>query len=139
MMGGDSNGVPFKDWAFKEWGDKYGVKAPWMPVDFIKLAKARAQFESEDLARAAWTAYLNNQEPFFAGHDPGRFLSNLSRFIVRAKPKKLHRDPMREDDIWSRKTAALIRIHREVACDDTIPNEKKRDECSRRFREEFPG
>ena len=133
MLGGDQNGLAFRDWAFICWRDRYGTKAPWLPKDFVILARALAAFEDEATARAAWTAFLDSQDPFYAGHEPGKFLVSLSRWGAKAKPRP-SRKPS-EDDV---RTVALIRIHREVSQDPNIPESGKRDECSRRYREIFP-
>jgi hypothetical protein len=136
-MGGDETGVPWKDWAWQCWNDRYGTKAPWLAKDFVILAKALSAFEDEATARAAWTAFLASEDPFYAGHEPGKFLASLGRWIP--KQPRQRRDPMNESDDYKRRAAALVRIHREVAVDEAIPSDGKRTEVSRRFREEFPG
>ena len=135
MIGGDSNGVPFHTFCFEEWKSKYGTKPPWLKVDYIELAKARTTFESEDIARAAWQKFLASDDPFYAGHEPRKFLSSLGRWVPK---QRLRRDKMRDDGPWAERTAALVELHRQVNADDSIPEAGKRDEVSRRFRERFP-
>jgi hypothetical protein len=129
MNGGDSNGWPFKDWAFEQWRAKYGTKPPWGKVDFIKLSTARERFDTEDLARAAWDAYLASTDEFYAGHDPGHFLSSLSRWVAKA-PKA----PVRHSDADEARYAEMRRILREVERDPSIPEDKKRVEAAKRWK-----
>ena len=136
MLAGDPIGVPFNDWAFIEWGEKYGTKAPWGKVEFIALATALSRFESETIARGAWTNYLACDDPFYRGHSPRLFLASLGRWTP--KVPRARRDKMQPDDIWKQKADALVRLHKEVNEDESIPELRKRDEVSRRFKEEFP-
>lgn len=138
MLHGDPNGLPFKDWAWEEWRDKYGVKAPWLGKDFVVMANALKALGDEATARAAWTAFLASDDLFYQGHEPGKFLASLSRWAAKTKPKSARRDKMHEDPKWAERKAALLQIYREVAADASIPETEKRDECSRRFRERFP-
>jgi hypothetical protein len=138
MLGGDENGQPFKDWAFEEWRSKYSVKPPWLTKQFVALAGALKVSESEEVARAAWSSYLASTDPFYEGHPPTKFLQSIDRWTVKAKPRNLHRDKMRDDDPWAQRTKALQRIYAEVHADPSIHELDKRSECSRRFREEFP-
>ena len=136
-MGGDSNGVPFKDFAWEEWKAKYGTSPPWGKVEFIILAEARHRIDTEELARTAWTKFLASPVPFFAGHEPKKFLASLSQWVAASVPR-LRRDKMQEDGPWADRTAALVELHRSVNADDSIPEAGKRNEISRRFRERFP-
>ena len=131
MMGGDSNGVLFKDFCWAEWRDKYGIKPPWGGREFTNLAAARSRFDNEDEARAAWLVYLKNTDTFFEGHGPGKFLMELSKFVARAAktlPKKPASFPGAE------RAAEMVRIRMEVERDASIPESSKRDEMSRRWK-----
>ena len=136
-MGGDSNGVAWKDFCWEEWKAKYGTSPPWGKIEFIVLAETRHRIDTEDLARAAWTKFLASPNPFFQGHEPKKFLASLSQWVAAAVPR-LRRDKMQEDPAYAGRAEALIRIHAEVAKDDSIPSSEKQNVCSRRFKEMFP-
>ena len=139
-MGGDSNGVPFKDFAWEEWKAKYGTSPPWGKKEFVQLHEARQRLDTEELARAAWTKFMQSTDSFHEGHSPGQFLYSLSKMTARAVASipRQRRDKMQEDPAYAGRAEALLQIHKDVNSDDSIPNERKRDECSRRFRERFP-
>jgi hypothetical protein len=137
-MGGDSNGVPFKDFAWEEWKSKYGTSPPWGKKEFVQLADARSRLDTEQLSREAWAKFLADADPFYTGHEPGKFLFSLSRWVAKAVPKQLRRDKMQTDDKWAERTNYLIQLHKEVNADDSIHELGKRSEVSRRFRERFP-
>lgn len=141
MLGGDEDGVLFKDWAWEEWKSKYGTSPPWMPKDFVILHKARNLMETEHVAREAWTAYLNDTTPFYEGHGPGLFLNNLSRFLVRVVktiPRSETFKPLgtvaRESFPGAARAARMVEILKEVEADATIPQTMKRDEMARRWK-----
>ena len=131
MIGGDPNGVPFKDWAWSEWRDKYGVKPPWGAREFTNLAAARSRFDDEALARAAWTVYLANTEPFYEGHGPGKFLFDLGKWTAKA-PRPVPK-PSDEKSAILKRAAAMAAVVREVHADDAIPQPMKQDEMKRRW------
>ena len=136
-MGGDSNGVPFHTFCWEEWKAKYGTSPPWGTREFVNLVEARKRIDTEQVARDAWTKYLASTDEFYAGHEPGKFLSSLSRWVAKSVPRQ-RRDKMREDGPWAERTNFLIQLHKEVNADDSIHELKKRDEVSRRFKERFP-
>ena len=133
VMGGDPNGVLFKDWAWEEWRTKYGVKPPWGAREFTNLAAARSRFDDEALARAAWTVYLANTEPFYEGHGPGKFLFELGKWIAKAPRPAVAKKP--ETYPGAERAAKMVAILKEVEADDTIPATMKRDEMARRWRQ----
>ena len=137
LIGGDGNGVLFKDFCWEEWKAKYGTSPPWRNKEFAQLADARHRIDTEQVARDAWTKFLADPEPFYAGHEPGKFLSSLSRWVAKSVPRQ-RRDKMQMDDKWSERTNYLVQLHKEVNADDSIHELKKRDEVSRRFKERFP-
>ena len=137
MLGGDENGVLFKDFAWESWKDRYGTSPPWGPKEFKILHEARHRIDTEQVARDAWAKYLNSTDEFYTGHEPGKFLSSLSRWVARSVPR-MRRDKMQPDDIWKQKADALIRLHGEVRADSTIPESEHQNEVSRRFRLQFP-
>ena len=133
LIGGDPNGVPFKDWAWSEWRDKYGTSPPWRNKEFAQLADARSRLDTEQLAREAWMMFLASNEPFHEGHSPGQFLYSLSKMTARAvkaipKPKQAATFPGAE------RAAKMVEILREVEADATIPGPMKRDEMARRWK-----
>ena len=133
VMGGDPNGVPFKDWAWSEWRDKYGTSPPWRNKEFAQLADARSRLDTEQLAREAWMMFLASNEPFHEGHSPGQFLYSLSKMTARAvkaipKPKQAATFPGAE------RAAKMVEILREVEADATIPQAMKRDEMAKRWK-----
>ena len=138
MLGGDENGVLFKDWAWEEWKAKYGTSPPWSKKEFAQLADARHRIDTEQVAREAWTKFLASTDEFYAGHEPGKFLYSLSRWVAGVAAKRPRRDKMQEDGPWADRTACLVELYRKVNADDSISEAKKRDEVSRRFREQFP-
>ena len=131
MIHGDENGVPFHVWAFEEWRGKYNIKPPWGRVEYMKLATALKRFDEQEHARAAWLAFLADDDPFNQGHSPGLFLATLSKWTVKgikAQPKKAETFPGAE------RAAEMVRIRMEVERDATIPESGKRDEMSRRWK-----
>jgi hypothetical protein len=132
-MGGDSNGVPFKDFAWEEWKSKYGTSPPWGKKEFVQLYDARQRLDTEELARAAWTKFMQSTDPFHEGHSPGQFLYSLSKMTARAvkaipKPKQAATFPGAE------RAAKMVAILKEVEADDTIPATMKRDEMAKRWK-----
>lgn len=141
MLNGDANGVQFKDFCFESWREKHGSKPPWGPKDYVLLANAHKRFEDEESSRRAWTAFLATDEPFLAGHDPGKFMLTISRWASILKPRLRRRDKMQIDDEWKAKGAALEVIYKAVYSEVEWKGKsetEKRWECSRRFRERFP-
>lgn len=133
-MGGDPNGVPFHVFAFEEWRAKYGTKPPWGKREFTNLAAARSRFDTEDLARAAWTVYLKNTDTFFEGHGPSKFLMELGKWVAKApkaQPKK------QADGEAVARSRRMAKIYAEVERDSAIPDSEKKNEASRRCRELF--
>lgn len=134
MIGGDPNGVPFHVFAHQEWLDRYGVKPPWGKVEYMKLATALKRLDTSEAARNAWIAYLADEDQYLTGHPPGLFLSQLSRWVVKAikaRPK-----PRKEPDFPGKARAdAMVAIMREVELDPTIPQPMKRDEMARRWKQ----
>ncbi len=68
--------------AFRTWEAKHQAKPPWRKTDYVALAEAAKTIGDEMKSRAAWDRYLLATEPFFAGHAPRKFLSDLSRFVT---------------------------------------------------------
>ena len=73
----------FKDDAFREWGEMYGFDPPWSNAHYKLLFDAHQRLGDERV-RKAWRAFLACSEGFFAGHDPKKFVSQLSKFAVDA-------------------------------------------------------
>ena len=135
MLHGDSNGPAFKDWAWQEWNDKYGLEAPWLVKDFVSLASAlKALKGDEPVARAAWSLYLADNDPFYLGHSPAKFLSSLARWTVKAA-KRTSVVKRSESFPGAARAAEMVRILREVEADASIPQPMKRDEAAKRWRE----
>jgi hypothetical protein len=132
MMGGDLDGAPIRwsEWCYESWKLQYGIKPPWGGPEFAQLATARKRFESEELARAAWRAFLESGDPFYAGKEPKMFLSSLSRWIVKVPAKRKKPEQVEGEAIVARQ-----RIMREVYQDASIPEAEKRNEYARRARE----
>ena len=132
-MGGDKNGVLFRDFAWQSWLDKYGTSPPWGKREFANLHEARSRIDTEQVARDAWKAFLDNQEPFFAGHQPGKFLLELGRFVAKAAlkptPRKQRSFP------GAARAAAMAAVVREVTYDNTIPDSMKQNEMKKRWAE----
>lgn len=136
MLGGDANGVTFRDFCWESWKSLYGTSPPWGNKEFAQLHEARQRIDTEQLAREAWSKFMASTDPFHEGHSPGKFLYSLSEMTARAVkaiPRE-RRDKMTEDA----KTLALRRIYAEVNEDVSIPEAEKQNEASRRYREEFP-
>ena len=132
-MGGDSNGVPFHVWAFEEWRESHGFDPPWGKVEYIKLATAFKRFAHPDYARAAWTAFLADSDPYSEGHPPGLFLSQLAKWQVKANKRK-PREKKAETFPGAERAAKMVAILKEVEADDTIPATMKRDEMAKRWK-----
>lgn len=135
MIHGDENGVRWKDWVWEEWKAKYGTSPPWGKKEFSQLADARQRLDTEELARDAWRLFLASTDPFYEGHEPGKFLSSLTRWTGKAA-----KTPPRRHNSFpgAARAAAMARIVAEVSKDDTIPVEQKRAEMSKRWKE-IPG
>jgi len=131
MIHGDETAVPFKDWAFEEWRTKYGVKPPWGKREYTNLAAARSRFDTEELARAAWSTYLKNSEPFYEGHGPGKFLYDLGKWTAKV-PKRPQKQVEGEAVVRAQRMA---KIYAEVERDASIPEAEKKNEASRRWKE----
>jgi hypothetical protein len=52
----------------------------------VSLAAALKISESEQIARAAWRAYLASTDPFYTGHSPRKFLQSIDRWTVVVIP-----------------------------------------------------
>jgi len=126
MLGGDPNGLPFKDWAFETWREKYGTKPPWIPKDYAMLANALKAYGGEEYARAAWRAFLASEEPFYAGHEPRKFLASMGRWSQPAKPQK-----QVGKDIYSERLKIMQAVDRDP---QFTTEQQRRDEYARRAR-----
>ena len=131
MMGGDSNGVLFKDYCWQEWKDKYGTKPPWKTKEFTQLADARSRFDDEDLARSTWNTFLKSEDPFHEGHSPGQFLYSLSKMTARAAKVKPQKQV--EGEGVSRLLRRMAEIAAEVDKDHTIPESERQNEYKKRW------
>jgi len=128
MIGGDSTGVPYHVFCHDEWRDKYGIRPPWGNKEFAQLAQAYKRFENDGVARSTWKLYLASGDEFYQGHEPGKFLASLSRWIVKApKPKKAASFP------GAARAAAMAKVVREVHADPAIPGPMKQDEMKKRW------
>lgn len=131
-LGGDAAGVLFPVWAWEEWKSRYGTSPPWGKKEMAQLHEARQRLDTEQLAREAWMAFLTSTDPFYEGHEPGKFLSSLSRWTGRVA-KKASKRPNAFPG--AARAAAMARIVAEVSRDATIPLDQKRAEMSRRWKE----
>ncbi len=110
MIGGDPNGVPFHQFCHQEWRDKYGIKPPWLVKDYASLARALKVSASEEIARAAWRAYLASTDPFYQGHSPTKFVHSIDRWMVRVIPKPAPKSKITDEqaaELRSRHDAAV--------------------------------
>ena len=128
MLGGDEWGVPFKDFCFETWKQRYGLKPSWLQKQYVSLSRALKACQDESEARAAWRAYLASEDPFYEAHPPSKFFPSLDRWRVRVQPKKVERVPSPEE-------LFLRELHVEHKHLPDSP--EKRAEISSRFRERF--
>jgi hypothetical protein len=79
----------FADYCFEAWRSRHGQAPPWGQREYVNLAAARKRFAEpggEERARAAWGRYLEAEDDYHAGHGPGKFLADLSRWSVDPDP-----------------------------------------------------
>lgn len=86
-MGNGSVTKPFAAYAHDRWREVYGTKPPWLRKDYIKLEAAHKAIGDADVARAAWDRFLAETDFFYQGHEPGKFLAQLSRWVPK-QPKR---------------------------------------------------
>jgi len=68
------------DWCFESWREFHGRPPLWSKVEYMALAKVIKAVDEPTL-KAAWTTFLECDEPFFSGHPPRKFLFDIDRFI----------------------------------------------------------
>lgn len=69
------------------WLERYDRKTlPWGEPDHKALKTAHAR--DPDGFLPAWMAYLADEDPFYEGHSPRKFISDLSKWLARGKPKR---------------------------------------------------
>lgn len=126
--------MAFKDFAFQAWAEKYGHNPPWLKRDYMILVQARNAIRDEERSRAAWNAYLTENDPFYEGHPTTKFIGNLPKW--EAKARKLAK-PIRntaEEEINPR-LALLLQVERELKGRSTS---EIRIEFARRAALQFP-
>jgi len=135
MLHGDADGVPWADFCFQEWRETHGFDPPWSKLEYVKLNLALKRLNSEDVARAAWKAFLDSDDQYSEGHAPGLFLATLAKWTVRAAKKK----PQKQVGSGVAAIyAARAELLREIERDPRFPSvREQRDEYSRRVKE-FP-
>ena len=131
MLGGDENGIPFKDFCFEEWRAKYGVKPPWMKKDYMILAAALKTLGDEAQARSCWKSFLQNKDPFNFGHSPGKFVFNLSMWAAVAPKPPQPKSKSRNDELLDR----MAQAQAEVWKNDGIPLAMKRTAAKQKWEE----
>ena len=127
MLAGDSDGVPWADFCFQEWRETHGFDPPWSKLEYVKLNLALKRLNSEDVARAAWKAFLDSDDQYSEGHAPGLFLATLAKWTVRAAKKK----PQKRvgEDVYSER----LKIMQAVYEDPQFTTElERRNEYKRR-------
>ena len=72
------------DWAYEQWTTEHGAEPTWGKVEWASLNRAIKR--SGTTFRGRWTAYLANTEPFYAGHNPRKFILDLDKWAATAAP-----------------------------------------------------
>ena len=72
-------GFSAKDWAHDEWKKHYNRSPKWAKAEWVALARVAKDLPESEF-RAAWSAFLGTNGPFFAGHYPRVWGQNLEKF-----------------------------------------------------------
>lgn len=128
-LGGDAQGVLFKDYCWAEWQAEYGYKPTWRDKEFKQLHDALSRFEDEETARMAWSIFMKCKDEFFKGHSPGKFLVDLGRWM----PKRRNRTQAQEQGELAARAIRMAKIAAEVDADPAVPRGARKDEYKRRW------
>jgi hypothetical protein len=88
------------DWAVRIWSEVYQREPAWSQKEFICLSRAVAKLEAGEDFRERWTAYLACDEPFYQGHPPSKFLSDLEKWKPKGKRPPPKRNAELTDEEW---------------------------------------